>query len=316
MKSKKILLISILAIIIFFFIYYIGKHLSDFKQLASVGLANIWLVLVAGVILFINLALNGYILDVLMHSFGLKLKLKEWFGLAMITNFYNYITPFRGGMIARAVYLKKKHKVPYVHFLATLGAVYIIIFLVGSIAGMLSMFFIWKYTGLFNKLIFFLFLAIFLVLLAVIIFSPKFHEKKNKWLNRIIKVINGWHLIKNNKKVVFSTLTISLIQLSLGAISNIILYLIFGVHIGFFMALFLAAISSIAILVSITPGNLGIGDAINVFSAAVIGIGLTSAVAATILGRAINLLIIFILGPIFSYVLLKHKPKAKARKKK
>lgn len=45
-----------------------------------------------------------------------------------------------------------------------------------------------------------------------------------------------------------------------------------------------------------------------VFSAAIIRIGLTEAVAATILGRAINLLIIFILGPIFSCILLKHKP--------
>jgi uncharacterized protein (TIRG00374 family) len=212
-------------------------------------------------------------------------------------------------MAARAIYLKKKHKFPYVHFLATLSAIYVIIFLIGSLFGLISMFFIWLYYGLFNWIAFLLFDIIFLITMSIIILSPKLPESKNKWLNRFIKVINGWHLVKNNKKVIFTTALISLIQLVLGAVNTIILYSIFGIEIGFFKALFIAAIGSIAILVSLTPGNLGVGDAIAVFSAAVIGIGLTEAVAATILGRAVNLLIIFILGPIFSYILLKHNPK-------
>lgn len=310
-QTKKSISIAIIVIIALFFLYYIFKNLSDFKQLfiTAVNPLNLFLIIIIAVISISNIFSNGILLDVLTSAFGIKLKLRESFGLAMITRFYNYITPFHGGMAARAIYLKKEHKFPYVHFLATLSAIYIIIFLIGSLAGLISMLFIWIYYGLFNWIIFLLFNIVFLIMMSIIIFPPKFPESKNKWLARFIKVINGWHLIKNNKKIIFATALISLIQLILGAINFMILYSIFNVELSFFKALFLASIGSIAILISLTPGNLGIGDAIAVFSAAIIGIGLTEAVAATILGRAINLLIIFILGPIFSYILLKHKPK-------
>ena len=136
--------------------------------------------------------------------FNLRLKFKEWFGLGIITNFYNFITPFRGGMAARAVYLKKKHGFAIIHFLATLSAIYIIIFFVGSLAGLISMLLIWHYYNLFTLSLFLLFLSILLFLLGIIIFSPKLPESRNKWLNRFIKVINGWRLIKDNKKTIFT----------------------------------------------------------------------------------------------------------------
>ncbi len=126
-------------------------------------------------------------------------------------------------------------------------------------------------------------LSIFTIfLLSIIIFSPKIKENNNKWLNRFIKVINGWHLIKHNKKIITITIIISAFQVFLTALNNLIAYNIFGI-------------------------NLGIGDVINVFTANIIGVPLTEAIAATILLRAINLAVIFILGPIYSYKLIKKK---------
>jgi uncharacterized protein (TIRG00374 family) len=308
-NRTKILSGLVLIAIVVFFVWYIARHISDFKELAIVGLSNIWLVLLVALIVLITFYLNGFLLDTLMRPFGFKLGFKESFGLAIITNFYNTITPFRGGMAARAVYLKKKYKFPYVHFLATLSAIYIIIFLIGSIAGLNSMIVIWYHYGLFNWIIFILFFALFIFLMLIIIFSPKFIERKNKWLSRFVKVINGWHLIKNNKKVVFTTAIVSLIQLILATTTLLINYSIFGIHLSFFAALFIASVNNLAILIAITPGNLGIGDAISVFSASIVGVGLTNAVAATILGRAISIIVISILGPIFSYRLMRNLKK-------
>ncbi len=308
-NRMRILSGLILAVIVAFFVWYILRHISDFKGLAIVGLSNIWLVLLVALIVLITFYLNGFLLDTLMRPFGFKLGFRESFGLAIITNFYNTITPFRGGMAARAVYLKKKYKFPYINFLATLSAIYIIIFLIGSLLGLISIIFIWKNYSIFSPIIFILFLAVFLFLMSIIIFSPKLPEQKNKWLNRFIKVINGWHLIKNNKKIVFATAIVSLIQLILATTTLLINYSIFGIHLSFFAALFIASINSLAILIAITPGNLGIGDAINVFSASIVGVGLTNAIAATILGRAISIIVISILGPIYSYQLMKEVKK-------
>jgi len=295
----------IILITIFFLTIYVTTHISDFKTLSNIGLSNFYFIFLIFIFNITFIILNGLYLDILMKPFGLKLKQRESFGLSVVTNFYNTITPFKGGMAARAVYLKKKYNFSYLHFFAIFSAVYLLVFLISAITGLISMIYLYLVYGLFDQIIFFIFLGIFIFMLLIIIFSPKFNENKNKWINRVIKVINGWHLIKNNKKTIFITVLISLIQLILGTLSTIITYSIFGVEIDFFKALFIASIGSLSILISITPGNLGIGDAINVFSATIVGIGTTEAVAATVLGRVIGLIVILILGPIFSYILMK-----------
>lgn len=305
-KIKTLIGVGILIAIALLLFNYLKNHITDFKQLTLVN--PLYLILLIIIFIF-TLFFNGFLLKELVKPFGIKLKSFESFGLTAISNFYNLITPFRGGTGVRAVYLKKKYNFPYVHFLTILSSIYIIIFLIGSILGLLSMIFIWFNYGIFSGLIFLVFLLFFLFLLSIIIFSPKLSKSKNKWINKFIKVINGWHLIKSNKRVIFVISFIAFLQLVLGSLNFLIAYNIFGIEIGFFKALFIASISSLAIFLAITPGNLGIGDAINVFSAKIIGVGLTEAIAVTILLRVVNILVIFILGPIFSIILLKHKPK-------
>ena len=209
-------------------------------------------------------------------------------------------------MAVRAVYLKKKHKFAYVDFLATLSASYILIFLVASFMGLISTILIYLQTKTYNIILSVIFGGVFLVMLFIIIVSPKFTESKdNKWLNRFIKVINGWNLIKDNKKVVFSVALFSLIQILFGSLMIYLEFKVFGLDVGFIQSLFLTSISSLGILLAITPGNLGINEAIIVFSAATIGITPIESLSAALLGRAVSLVVLFILGLIFSYTLIK-----------
>jgi uncharacterized membrane protein YbhN (UPF0104 family) len=298
MQTKNILSTTILIIIGFFLIIYIKNNLSSFSQLKFVDPINIFLLI--GLFL-IFLYFNSIVLKTLMKPFNINIKNSEAFGLATITNFYNLITPFRGGAAVRAIYLKKKHNFPYVHFLATLSAIYVLVFLISSLIGIFSMLTLQEK----NTPILLALSILFIFLLSIIIFSPKIKENSNKWLNRFIKVVNGWNLIKNNNKIIIVTLLISTLQIFITALNNLIAYQIFGIEITLAKALFIAAIYNLSIIIAITPGNLGIGDAINVFTANIIGIPLTEAIAATILLRAVNLAIIFILGPIYSYKLIK-----------
>lgn len=306
-KTKKILSTVVLIIIIAFFVHYVVEHVSGFKQLVSLDTSLVWPVsLIAGMILF-SLLLNGILLHVLLQPFGVKLTPKEWFGLSLVTNFYNLITPFRGGAVVRAVYLKKKYDFPYVHFFATLGATYIIVLLVGSTTGMISMLSIWILYDFFNLFIFLIFAAISLSLFLVVTFSPRLPERKNKWLNKIVQVINGWHMIRDKKKIIWTTGIISFLQIIDWSIFTIIAFYVFGIKLGFLEAVFLSSVNSFAILISITPGNLGVADAINVFSAALLQIRVPEAVAAVVLKRAIRIVVVSMLGPMFSWILLKRK---------
>ena len=141
---KKILSISIFLILLIFFINYIIKNKGSFSTIKIVN--PIFLIILIFLFL-ITTFLTAILNNELMKALGLKMKISESFGLSIITGFYNLITPFRGGMAVRAVYLKKKYNFAYVYFLATLSAVYILIFFVSSILGLISTWFIFKKTG-------------------------------------------------------------------------------------------------------------------------------------------------------------------------
>jgi uncharacterized protein (TIRG00374 family) len=117
-------------------------------------------------------------------------------------------------------------------------------------------------------------------------------------------VINGWHLIKHNKKVIAVTTAITFVQIILSTFMLYLQFLTFGIEVSFASALFLSAIGNLSILIGITPGNIGISEAITVFSAATIGITPAQSLSTALLGRAVSLVVLFVLGPIFSYVLM------------
>jgi uncharacterized protein (TIRG00374 family) len=310
---KKIISTLLLLIILAFFVHYIKNHLADFKQIALVN--PLWLLPLIALFL-INYYFIGLQTNVLIEPLGVRLKRIEAYMLSIITGFYNLITPAKGGMIVRAAYLKKKHGFPYVNFLASLAGMYVITFFIASLLGLLSLFLIHQTTKSFNLIILLVFLGIFFPLLFLILFSPKFPESKNKLLNKFIKVANGWNLIRQDRKVVSICILVTLMGLLIGSISTIISYHVFGITLGFIPALFLCCIGSLGLLIQLTPGNLGVGEAIAVFSAIIIGITPAQSIPVAILGRIVQMLVLLILGPIFSYLLLKHKPqKNKVRNK-
>ncbi len=298
--------VLILIVIVAGFVYYIYRHIGDFKQLALVNpIFILYLVLITLILAFVN----GLVLKYTLIPFNIKMKFKEWFGLAAITTFYNTITPFRGGMVAKAVYLKKKYKFAYTDFLSNYSGIYVINFLASGLLGMISMWFLYKEFSQFNIIVFIIFLAFFLPSLAVIIFSPDLKDTNNTLWNRIIRLINGWNKLRKNRLVVFQVTLITIVQLALGAVSSIIAYHVFGINLTLSQAFFLVSIGTIAGAFSITPGSLGFAEAVAVFSALVIGITPAQSLTVAIFSRAISTIVIFILGPIFSYILLKNNPK-------
>ena len=385
MKAKTIISALVLILLVAWLGYYGYSHRTDF---AGLSVANPWLLVALIVGVLVTYSFIACLNNTLLRALKVIMPIWESFALAIITGFYNLITPFRGGMAARAVYLKKKYDFAYVHFLATLSAVYVLIFLVGSALGIVSTLWIYFTTGVFSWILFVIFDVVFIGMLGIIFVSPKFKERgrkgKNsfndtarsarslsqksrselrggelnsgkvsklrkgdegelgdsdglggmkdglsdsdglgkkgyrddgndsglssfdKWLNRFIKVVNGWHLIKKNGRVIAVTLVITLIQVLISSLMLWLQFRVFGIDVGFASCIFLSAIGSLGLLISITPGSLGINEAIIVFSAMTIGITPAESLSAALLGRAVSLVVLFVLGPIFSYTLVKN----------
>ena len=302
MNYKKLFSIFVLILILALAFFYIYKNFSDFKSLTLVSPHLIFYIVI---FFLINYIFIGIITRELIASLNVKLSHKESFMISVFTGFYNLITPLRGGMAARAVYLKKKHNFSYSNFFATLSASYVLTFLIAGFLGLLSTYLIYSKEGILSIPLLILFLGAFTSMLLIITISPKFKLTKNSLVNKFINVINGWHLIKSNIKLVSTISILTIIQILIASYMLQLQFQVFGIEISFMKCLFLSSIGSLSILIAITPANLGIAEAVTVFSALTIGISAAESLSAAILGRLIQTVILFILGPIFSYILIK-----------
>src|SRR5438067_1433732 len=71
-----------------------------------------------------SLAVNGWIGRDLAAEFGARLRFVEWYGLAVVNSLANYLPLPQAGAMARGVYLKRVHRLPYGPFTATLVVTY------------------------------------------------------------------------------------------------------------------------------------------------------------------------------------------------
>ena len=148
---RKFISYALLAIILSFFVYYIYTHFSDFKVLLNIN--PLWIIPIV-IISLLSTIVNGIIFKNIMIPFHVNLKPKEWYGLSVVTSFYNLITPFRGGAVARAIYLKKHHSFSYTNFIATMLGVYVIQFFIITLVGMINLYFVYKYHDVFSLPVF------------------------------------------------------------------------------------------------------------------------------------------------------------------
>ncbi len=214
-------------------------------------------------------------------------------------------------MFARAAYLKKKHNFSITNFFATYVGIYVISFFIFGLIGLITVWIVYARYGIFNPVVFLIFLGLFVILGLIMLFRPRFRKFENRFLNKISEVANGWNVIRQSPKIIGVSIVVILIQIILGTLATLLSYRVFGVEITFIQSLFLVSIGTIVGLIQITPGNLGISEAIAVFSALIINIAPAQSLSVALLGRAVGLVVLIILGPIFSYILMKKDEKSK-----
>jgi uncharacterized protein (TIRG00374 family) len=249
-------------------------------------------------------ATNGLFLRTSARKFNISLRFNEWFGLAAVTTMGNYITPFSGGLIVRATYLKKKYNMPYALFTSILASNYIVMFWVIAVLGLLLLLLIeqtwsnhWPIT---------LFLGSIAISISLVLIFPERHVP---WANRVGRFLNtileGWYIVKRDHALLFQMLLLSLLTIILNGLSFWVAYWALGLKISLLVAFLLGMIAAFSIFVNLTPGSLGIQEAMVSLSAALLGSSAREGLLVVLLIRAVTVLCAFILGPLYGYILIK-----------
>lgn len=291
--------IAVLLIILSGIGFYLAGHPGIFRPIRVMPPWSAVLLLGLSVL---ALAGNGMYLKLFARKFGLELRAKEWFGLAAVTAVGNYLTPFSGGVVARAAYLRHRHEFPYPRFLALLTANYLIAFAVISAAGiavMISLYGTVVYSG--PVLLFF---AATLLAAALLLKMPSGPEGRGGLARRFLQpALEGLRVIRRDERLLWKLVAVTCLNLAVGALLYLTAFHAIGAAIPFRLALLIHLMTSFTVLVSITPGNLGIQEAAAGLAAALLGAGADTGLLASLLIRTATILCAFALGPIFSYLL-------------
>lgn len=297
-KLRKFLSIAILLASIALFSVYLFRNYEDFKPLLDVNPLYIALLVLANIA---SLLINGIFIKIVLVPFNKFISVTESFYVSLISSVGNYFAFVGAGLGFRAIYLKKRHNLSYGNFIATVAGNYVLVFFVTSVTGLIAMLLMSSKTSYAYWVLVFVFATLFVI--DLMIMSVKLAKwfvgllKKLKFNSAItgviMKIIEGWILIINDKRLIKRLLLLTAAGYSLSLLT---IYLILGslnLHVAFSGLMLLAALSSLSVFINITPGNIGIKEAVLIFSGQAIGLSTPEILTYSVVDRAVLFLVLF-----------------------
>ncbi|MBD3280591.1 hypothetical protein GF389_03650 [Candidatus Dojkabacteria bacterium] len=276
MKKYFSMLLTILFILMF-----IGYLLHNPDLILNLQKIDPIYLVIVGTAQLVIIFSNGLFTRIALQLFNKKIGYSEAFYISLISTIGNYFTPFRGGAGVRAIYLKKRLGFSYSHFISTLSGYYIITFFINSLIGLSALVYISAKDGQIPYLVIFFFTIVFALTSFLIIFSPPSRllrtiSVKNVVLLRIrsilINTLEGWKLIIGNFRILLKLIFIAsatyIAVMVIAATASISLDL----HLSFVQLAFYAALGNMTLLISITPGSIGIKESVYILTSEIINL--------------------------------------------
>lgn len=284
-----------LAVILLFVIYFV-LNTNKFRSLLHIDLPLLVLLFVGNVF---SMYINGIFTKIILVPFNKYIPVLESFYVSLISTIGNFFAPVGAGFGFRAVYLKRRFGLPYRDYASILSGNYILVFLVNSFFGLVALYLLRsKHGGPYDVLLA-VFTAIFLVSL---IFSlvrvplPNAQKLKLMPLRRIAglfsQVLSGWNHIISHRKLTARLVFLAFLSLALN--TGMAWVLIHSIHlsVGFAQLILFSVLSLLSLFVNITPANLGVKEAIYIFSQNVIGFSTAQILSMALIDRGMLFLVL------------------------
>jgi len=284
---------AIVAIFLCLCGYYVAAHWGEFAFLGRVALPEI---AIAGVFIALSFLLSSYQLGLFLRSFGLRLGVVELTALTVGMMLGNLVTPMRGGTAALAVYLKKVHALDFRAFVVIYGGMSLLIALINAGLALLGLVLLFLSHGFFRPALTALVVGLFVVCLYLSVFPPPATWKRGGFLGLVFDTVHSWHLLTRDRGLLLRlTISLTVVAFCLAAAFYFI-YLALGAPLSALAVLITSGLGNIANLAPITPGALGIFDAVVIEVPQLFGLDPARSLAAALVFRALSFFWACILG--------------------
>lgn len=295
--KNSISILLTLLVLIFFGIYLYNNP----EILLTIYEINPIYILIIAILLLILFLFEALFIKLTLDIFHKPITIKESYLISVISRIGNYLLPIKVGTIFRAMYLKKKHNFEYSKFLSSLYAYYILLFLMYAALSLITLGIKYLNTGIYYPALTIFFMVLLIAILLVILLKNVKIKKftNNKYIGKILdilnKFINSWNEIVKRRKTFFYLILITTGNILLNWIVTIVEFLSLGLKIDILNTLLYTCLSGVSLLISITPGSLGVREAVLLFTSESLQLSQEQIMQLALLDRSIIFVLLLIL---------------------
>jgi len=307
-NTLKLISLFILGITLIGYLFLVRN--IDIKEIvAKISIVN---VVILSLLSLGSLGLNGLRTKLLLDCFNVRLPAYEWFGLSVLNSMTNYL-PLRGGIAVKAIYLKKIHQFSYSFFLSSTAANYAIMFLSSGVIGVVASLLAMMKLGKFSLTIFFSFLFLIVSSMLILLGGAKIPKMKNRFLQPIAEISTGLKHITSDHGFLYKLAALESLACLLYAFSLYYEYRTLSYDMPFIYCMMLSPLTLVSTVVSITPANLGVREIVIGAISRMIGSQFIEGVIVATLDRTVAMFWIFLMGAIFTYLLISKNSQVKSK---
>jgi uncharacterized membrane protein YbhN (UPF0104 family) len=280
---------------------YVFVHREDFSFIATVSLPD---VVLAGLLIVLSFLISAYQFGLFLKNFGLSVRPLELTALTMAMCLGNLLTPMRGGTGGLAIYLKRVHGLDFRSFAVIYGGTALLIALINTGLALVCLALLWLSRGFFHPGLSLFVVVLFACCLYLSLFPPPLRWKRSGILGLIFDAAHSWHLLTRDRGLLLR-LTISFLLVAFAlAGSFYFIYVGLGTPVSGLGVIITSGLGNIANLVGLTPGSLGIFDAVVIEVPQFFGLDPARSITGALVFRALSFFWALLLGiPGLLYVL-------------
>ena len=287
----RILRATLMLLVLLAMGWYLYAHGEEFLLLREFDIRYLFPMLCVPLV---GLVLNGLIMRLLVFSFGVQLTFLEWYGLTALHAFGNYLPIPQAGSLARGLYLKKRHRLDYSSFSATVLVTYVQFLVSAGMLGLLTAALMGVWGQGVPLSLWLLFAA--LTATAVILTPARWRLPLGRRLQPFLHAIE----ILRQRRVVFQVALYQVLFIGISAVGLWLAFLSLGRPVSLLASLLLTLVITASGIVNVTPGNLGVSESAAWITAHLIRANAHEAVVAYALFRVMAVLIVLVLTPFFA----------------
>lgn len=294
-SKKRIIKLSLSVVMLIISVFFIYHNAEKFEQLLSFSISSL---VVISIIDIISLGLYGYLFKIVVEMYNIKLNFHEWFGLTCINRQVNLLL-LKTGPLVRGVYLKRVHGLSFTKFSATLIMIMLLQIFMASLVALISIGIVFIMHDFINIYLFLFFFVLTTGSLLALL-SPRSILRlfKTRLTDKLSQVLSSVSL---NKIIIFKIIFTLLIIIIIYALRLSIIYKDIEMSLSPVTIMVIASSGILASLLTLTPGALGIKEALMAYTAKLSGANFVDTVAATSLDRILITFWVILLGLSYSY---------------